>query len=317
MNYSRRDFLKKSALAGASVVTAGALGRVEPALGATSRTGQTRITSASNPFHLKYAPTMSMFSAHAGKGLAENIQFCHENGFRAMFDNSLMSRSEADQELIASEIKKHGMELGPFVLYADFSVTSLVLDSQDVRTMLEAKMKEGVACSKRTGVKQALLVPGRYDERLFPGYQLAHVIDNLRFCCDIVEKAGLTLVLEPLNRRDHPGLFLTDMPQAYAVCRAVNRPSCKIVDDMYHQQISEGNIIPHIDQCWDEIGAFHLGDNPGRNEPGTGEINYKNIFKHLHEKGCDKVICMEHGKSVSGLEGEKRLLQAYRTCDDF
>ncbi|MCD4737373.1 MAG: TIM barrel protein, partial [Bacteroidales bacterium] len=148
--------------------------------------------------------------------------------------------------------------------------------------------------------------------------QTANVIKNLRYCCDIVEKEGLTIVLEPLNTiRDHPGLFLTGMPQAYQICRAVNRPSCKIVDDMYHQQITEGNIIPNIIAAWDEIAAFHIGDNPGRKEPTTGEINYLNIFKFIYERKFNGVLCMEHGRSLPGKEGEARVIEAYRECDSF
>ena len=86
---------------------------------------------------------------------------------------------------------------------------------------------------------------------------------------------------------------------------------------MYHQQITEGNLIPNIDRSWSEIAAFHVGDNPGRKEPGTGEINYLNIFQHIHQKGYDGVLCMEHGKSKEGIEGEKALIEAYRAADNF
>jgi hydroxypyruvate isomerase len=210
------------------------------------------------------------------------------------------------------------MELGPFVLYADFSVTSFVLDKAETREMLVNKMKEGVECFRRTGVKWALVVPGRYDEKLHRDFQTANVIDNLRYCCDVVEPAGLTIVLEPLNTlRNHPGLFLTGIPQAFSICRAVNRPSCKIVNDIYHQQITEGNLIPNIEAAWSEIAAFHCGDNPGRNEPTTGEINFKNVFRFIYGKKYNGVICMEHGKSVKGKEGEVKLIEAYRECDSF
>ena len=99
------------------------------------------------------------------------------------------------------------MLLGPFVLYADFSVTSFVLNTPEVKEMLIGKMKEGVEVAKRTGAKWALMVPGRYDEKLHRDFQTANVIDNLRYCCDIAEPAGLTIVLEPLNTlKNHPGL---------------------------------------------------------------------------------------------------------------
>jgi hydroxypyruvate isomerase len=229
-----------------------------------------------------------------------------------------MSRPVEEQEKIANELKRLGMDLGPFVLYADFKVTSFVLNTPEVKDMLVKKMQEGVEVAKRTGVKWALVVPGRYDEKLHTDYQMANVIDNLRYCCDVLEPAGLTMVLEPLNTlQNHPGLFLTRIPQAYELCEAVNRPVCKIVDDIYHQQITEGNIIPNIEASWNHIAAFHLGDNPGRNEPTTGEINFKNIFKYIKSRQYEGVLCMEHGKSIKGKEGEARVIQAYREVDSF
>ena len=239
-------------------------------------------------------------------------------GFRAMFDNGIMSRPVEEQDKIAAEINRLGMELGPFVLYADFKVTSFVLNDPEIKDMLVKKMQEGVEVAKRTGIKWALVVPGRYDEKLHPDYQTANVIDNLRYCCDVLEPAGLIMVLEPLNTlKNHPGLFLNRIPQAFELCEAVNRPVCKIVDDIYHQQITEGNLIPNIEAAWNHIAAFHLGDNPGRNEPTTGEINFKNVFKYIYSRQYNGVLCMEHGRSIKGKEGETRVIQAYRECDSF
>jgi len=284
---------------------------------AAASPGRTRPAPAPGRFKLKYAPGIGQFKAHAGDDPVAQIRFAADEGFSAVFDNGLMSRPPAQQELMASELAKRSMTLGPFVLYADFSKESFVLADAEVRVMLLEKMRQGVETMKRTGCRWALVVPGRFSSTLFWDYQTANVIDNLRACMEVCAPAGLVLVLEPLNRRDHPGLFLTGMPQAYALCRGVASPSCKILDDMYHQQITEGNLIPHIDACWSELAAFHIGDNPGRNEPGTGEINYKNVFKRIHEKGYTGVLCMEHGKSRPGREGERAVIDAYRACDAF
>lgn len=310
---NRRGFIKRSIGAGAAMLAGPALLSAPGVL-----SGRSSVSDATEPFKLKYAPSLSMFREHAGKDPIDNIKFCHDMGFRAVFDNGLMGKPEDLQVKVMDELRKYGMDFGPFVLYADFKTTSFVLDKPEVREMLEKKMREGVEVAKRTGAKHALVVPGRYDERLHRDYQTANVIENLRYCCDIVEKEGLTIVLEPLNTiTNHPGLFLTGIPQAYQICRAVNRPSCKIVDDMYHQQITEGNIIPNIIAAWDEIAAFHIGDNPGRKEPTTGEINYLNIFKFIYEREFDGVLCMEHGRSLPGKEGEARVIQAYREVDNF
>jgi len=312
MNSSRRDFIKK-ATTGAALLAAPAI------LGSAKASAQQKASDAVTPFKLKYAPSLGMFRQHAGQDPIDNIKFIHDQGFRAVFDNGLMRREPALQEKIMAELKRLGMDFGPFVLRADSGKQDFVLKTQEVRDMLVAQMKEGVEVSKRTGAKQALVVLGRYDMKLHMDYQTANAIDNLRYCCEIMEPAGVMIVLEPLNHHtNHPGLFLKGIPQAYAICRAVNSPFCKIVDDLYHQQISEGNLIPNMEASWSEIGAIHLGDNPGRNEPTTGEINYKNIFRYLYNKKYDGTLCMEHGMSQRGTkEGEARVIQAYRECDSF
>jgi hydroxypyruvate isomerase len=143
------------------------------------------------------------------------------------------------------------------------------------------------------------------------------VVESLKRASDILEPNGLVMVLEPLNFRNHPGLFLSESPQAFEVCKAVDSPSCKILFDIYHQQIQEGNLIPNIEACWDEIAYFQIGDNPGRKEPTTGEINYKNVFKFIHEKGFKGILGMEHGNSIKGAKGEQAVIDAYKASDSF
>lgn len=313
-NSNRRDFLKKSALATAGLVAAPTLSM---AAGQDKKKKKDE-ELAPGPFKLKYAPGLGMFRASAGNDPIDNIKFCHDQGFTAVFDNGLMGKPPELQERIAYELELRNMDLGPFVLYADFGVKSFVTNDGEKRKMLIERMKEGVEVAKRTGAKWALVVPGKYDEKLHWDYQTANVIENLKYCAEIFEPAGLTMVLEPLNTlRDHPGLFLTGIPQSYMICRAVNSPAVKIVDDLYHQQITEGNLMPNLMYAYDEIGAFHLGDNPGRKEPTSGEINYKNIFKHLYDRGYDGVLCMEHGKTLGGKEGDEKVIAAYRECDSF
>jgi len=305
----RRNFIKNTAAGGIAVT---GLGSILETAASESK------TSNESKFKLKYAPHLGMFPVLAGKDPIDNIKFIADQGFRAIFDNGLMKKPPELQEKIANELARLGLDLGPFVLYADFKVESFILQDPDIKEMLKNTMKEGQEVQKRTGVETALVVPGRFNLKLHWDYQTANVIENMRMCCDIVGKTGLKLVMEPLNAHtNHPGLFLTRMPQAKMICVAVDHPSCNIVDDIYHQQITEGNLIPNIDMCWDYIRAFHIGDNPGRKEPTTGEINYKNIFKHIYYKGYDGVLCCEHGKSKPGKEGELALIEAYRKVDSF
>ena len=307
---SRRNFLV--AAAAAATVSAA------PSLAAGQGLLQRKSKDTGGKFKLKYAPSFRQFRQHAGDDLIDQIKFMADEGFRAIFDNGLMNKTPSDQEKIAAELSRQGMDLGPFIAYSDFKVMSFVTRKKEIREMLSDQMKKAVETAKRTNARWGLVVPGRYDDSLEWDYQTANVIENLKFCAEICEPAGLIMVIEPLNAwTNHPGLFLTKIPQAYQICRAVGNPSCKIVNDIYHQQITEGNLIPNIDMAWSEIASFHLGDNPGRKEPTTGEINYRNIFKHLHAKGYDGVLCMEHGQSIKGIEGERAVIDAYRAVDDF
>jgi hydroxypyruvate isomerase len=301
---SRRGFI---ATAAAAAVAASALPSAAQAADAPKK------------FKLKYAPGFDEFRKHAGNDPFDRLKFMADEGFSAMFDNGLMGRPKELQEKLATEMNKLGMTLGPFVMYADFSKPTLVTADKEVRDMIVNRTKEAVEAAKRANAKWALIAPGCISQRMEVDYQTANLVDNLRRCAEIAEPAGVVIVIEPLNWwANHPGLFLQKIPQAYLICKAVNSPACKIVNDLYHQQITEGNLIPNIDKAWSEIATFHLGDNPGRQEPGTGEINYKNIFRHLYKKGYQGVLCMEHGKSKGdSKESERALIDAYRACDNF
>lgn len=278
---------------------------------------ESRPAAAGEPFRLDYAPHFGMFRHHAGDDLLDQLRFMHDEGFRSLEDNGMGGRDVALQESIAAELERLGMRMGVFVAHADFGRVTFASTGKDEVARIEADMRKAVETAKRVGARWCTVVPGCYSKRLEWDYQTANVVDNLRRAADICAEAELTMVLEPLNPwRDHPGLFLTKMPQAYAICRAVDSPWCKILDDLYHQQITEGNLIPNIDLSYSEIAYFQVGDNPGRKEPTTGEINYRNIFRHIHDKGFTGIVGMEHGNSRGGKEGERAVIDAYRSCDN-
>ncbi len=298
-NMDRRHFVKTAA--------AGALGCVPVAS-----------TSPQSAFNLKYAPHFGMFSHHAGEDLVDQILFAADQGFTAWEDNGMKGRSVQTQERIANAMEQRGMQMGVFVAHSiSWREANLASGSADARQQFLKEIGESVEVAKRVNATWMTVVPGHVDLRLDMGYQTVNVVEALRGACDILEPHGLVMVLEPLNPRNHPGLFLTKIPQAYEICRAVDSPACKILNDLYHQQITEGNLIPNIDAAWDEIAYFQIGDNPGRKEPTTGEINYLNVFKHIHEKGFSGVLGMEHGNMMPGKDGEAALIEAYRQVDSF
>lgn len=308
----RRNFLKQGLAAGSASVLGGASVFANSA--SDSQSGSAKKYS----FKLKYAPHFGMFKNNAGDDLINQLKFIADAGFTAFEDNGMKGRDVATQEKIAKEMSRLDLEMGVFVAHQIYwKEPNLTSGDKDKRDEFLSQIKESVEVAKRVNAKWMTVVPGHVDLRKQLGYQTANVVESLKRACDILEPHGLVMVLEPLNFYNHPGLFLTEIPQAYEVCKAVGSPSCKILFDIYHQQIQEGNLIPNMDMAWEEVGYIQIGDNPGRKEPTTGEINYKNVFKHIYEKGYKGICGMEHGNSKEGKDGEIAVINAYAEVDNF
>lgn len=276
------------------------------------------VIADSKGFNLKYAPHLGMFKHHAGEDPIDQLNFMADQGFRAFEDNNMKKRSPDLQRKMADTMLKREMAMGVFVAHNIYwKEANLASGDEKYREEFLGQIEESVEVAKRVNAKCMTVVPGHLDLRQNIKYQTAHVIESLKQACNILEPHDITMVLEPLNFRDHPGLFLSESPQAFEICKAVDSPSCKILYDIYHQQIQEGNLIPNIEASWDEIAYFQIGDNPGRKEPTTGEINYKNVFKFIYDKGYKGILGMEHGNFNAGKEGEEAVLNAYRLSDDF
>lgn len=297
---------RRSVLAGGAVVAAAA-------------TTLAKAATPSNParFSLNYAPHEGSFASRGGR--IEQIAFAADQGFTAWEDNEAATRSVADQAAMARALQQRGMTMGVFVAsmprWGDFRPRLGGNDEADRERFL-ADIRSSVDVAKRLNSKHMTIVTGFMDRKLPVDIQTARVIDVLRRAAEIYEPHGLVMVMEPLNTLvNHPGVFMSTVPQGYAVARAVSSPAIKVLADLYHEQIQAGNLINTLDTCWDEIAYIQFGDNPGRKEPSTGEVNYRNIVRWLRAKKYAGVIGMEHGNSIDGRAGEERLVAAYREID--
>lgn len=298
---NRRSFLKNSA----AVLVGTALA---PSV--------SRAAKADPAFTLNYAPHFGMFKHSAPGGLADELQFAHDHGFRAWEDNRMGSRELAEQKAVAAKMEKLGMRMG--VVSAKTGIGELNFASKDkkARDRVLQQIKETVEVCRRVNAGFMTLVSGQVDPRWPREIQFANCIELLRRASEIVEPHNITMVMEPLNRfRNHPGSFLQTVTEGYLICKGVDHPNCKVLYDMCHQQIAGGNLIPLFDLCRDQIGYLQVGDNPGRKEPGTGEINYAKVFQHVHDSRFDGIVGMEHGNSMKGAEGERAVVEAYRRVD--
>ena len=274
---------------------------------------------ADGVFNMDYAPHQGMFQNHAGKDFLDQIKFMHDKGFRSIEDNGYLKRPVEEQEKIGKLLSQLGMRMGVFVVDGgDNWKTSLTTGKKEFKDHFVATCNRSVEAAKRCNAKYMTIVPGYFERNLPIGVQTGNVIDAFRRGAEIFEPHGLVMVMEPLS--DNADLFLRNSDQSYMICKAVNSPSCKILFDMWHMQRNEGRMTQHMDWVWDEIAYFQIGDEPGRKEPTTGEVNYKFLFKHINEKAKatnrgEFILGMEHGNSIGGKEGEMKLIEAYRASD--
>ncbi|MBY8827359.1 hydroxypyruvate isomerase family protein [Hephaestia mangrovi] len=295
-----------------SVLAASALG-----LGMATVARAGRPTSNAARFSLKFAPHDGSFVSRGD--VIEQIAFAADQGFTAWEDNEAVSRPPAQIDAMAKALRQRGMTMG--VLVASMPKWSqfrplLGADDGAEREAMLADLGPAIEVAKRLDAKWLTVVTGFMDPKVPIDLQTARIIELMRRAGDVAAQHNVVLVMEPLNTiTNHPNIFMRTIPQGYMIAKGANSPGVKVLADLYHAQIQAGNLIPTLQSCWDEIGYIQFGDNPGRLEPGTGEINYKTIVGWLRKRGYAGVIGMEHGNSLDGRAGEDRLIAAYREID--
>lgn len=273
-------------------------------------------TAKTHQWHLRYAPRMSFLGD--AYSVEQHLEIYADYGFRAFEYNNLpRNHSLQEAEGIRRKMDSLGMEMGVFVVNSGGWKGDALVDR---------KFHEGFLNDVRTAVdyhkvirnRWATVTSGLSVDYLSLERQTENVIEGLKKAAEIVEPTDLTLVLEPLNVLvDHAGYHVVTSELAARIIDGVGSPHVRILFDIYHQQISEGNLTNNIDKYWDRIAYFQVGDVPGRKEPGTGEIRYQHLFRHLYEKGYQGILGMEHGLSGEGLAGLEKCFEEYRRADTW
>jgi len=171
--------------------------------------------------------------------------------------------------------------------------------------------EESIKMAKLLNVPSLIVTTGNTRSDDITRYeQHANIILMLKHVAPLFEDAGVTAIVEPLNILcNHMGYFLSSSYEAFEICNVVGSKNIKVLYDIYHQQITEGNLIPTIRKYFDQIGHFHVADVPGRYEPGTGEINYRNVFKAIEDLGYDKYVGLEYRPSIDSAETVKKVIE--------
>ena len=262
-------------------------------------------------YRLRYAPRIGMIA----EPVERQFEIIAENGFTGFEYNGLPKHSFAEIEQFRKKMDSLKLTMGTLVVNRGGWKPSAMVDKKFHADFL-ADVKKAVEIHKIIGNEVATVCSGLGVDDLSYTQQTTNCIDVLKRAGDLCAGTKLKLVLEPLNVRvDHAGYFVVFSDHGAEIIANANHPHVRLLFDCYHQQISEGNLINHIKKHFSQIGYFQTGDVPGRKEPGTGEVNWSNVFKAIHGLGYQGMIGMEHGLSQPGMAGLMKCFDEYRKAD--
>jgi hydroxypyruvate isomerase len=244
-----------------------------------------------------------------------HIRFAAEQGFAGVEDNFLKLRPAADQERIGRALADTGLAMGAFVGNIEgWNKPLWGSNAPEERDQLRRDLASTIEAAKWVNGQYATTITG-LDPRVPRALQLAAMTENLKRLAPEAERAGVVLGIETLNDRGFPGMLVNHVTDAYAVVKAVGSPAVKLVFDIHHIQIQDGDVIHHLETMADEVGLVQVADNPGRAELGSGELNWANILRRLNAVGYRGLVELEHRMSRPGREGEEAALRDLRAIN--
>ncbi len=180
-------------------------------------------------------------------------------------------------------------------------------DPNGISELLQ-KFTAQIAVAKSLECPQILLLSGKRNQSITREVQHHACIENLKRVGDLASKHNIQVVIEPIDPLENPPIYLTSVSEGFEIVRAVGNPSVKVLYDVYHEQRTAGNLIEKFEQNIDWVGLVHIADVPGRHEPGTGEIDYRNIYRTLARLKYNKFLAMEYyptGDPLSSLKASR------------
>lgn len=268
--------------------------------------------------HLGYRPPFEpLFHASVGSDdPVSHVDYARDQGFAGVLYAAARGRSSDEQRRVGDALARTGLEAG-CVLYTTFDKlrsTVWTFDTQEARDQIAMELKAGFEVADRVGARRLAVLGGADPHRPLPGQQAAFT-ENLRYAADLAAVAGVTLCLETLSRKSVPYMLLQHISDAHAIVRAVDHPAVRLIFDTSHVQIMDGDLLHHLEQAWEAIEIVQIADNPGRAEPGSGEINFESVLRFLHRKNYRGLVELEHGWLQPGLVSERRGLERLTRLD--
>lgn len=212
---------------------------------------------------------------------------------------------DLDLDAVKRTLDETGVEL------LSMCTTEFNLTDPSFREAWVEGIRESCIAAKKLGVKRLITQVGK-DTGAPREEQHASIVAGLRAGAPILEEYGITVMIEPLNTYvNHPGYYLWQAAEAFEIIREVNHPNVKVIYDIYHQQVMEGNIIPNIVNNLDCIAHLHGAGHPGRHEMQDGESDYRNIIRAVDAAGYTGALGLEYSPLLEPIESLKRAKEIY------
>jgi hydroxypyruvate isomerase len=208
-------------------------------------------------------------------------------------------------DVVAARLKKNGLSQVLFNLpFGDWAKSERgIAVLPDRVDEFRKGVETAIHYAKALGCEQVNCLAGIAPADIDPNRLEAILVENLRFAAEKLQAAGIRLLIEPINTRDIPGFFLTNTKQALDLIKRVGSDNLYLQYDIYHMQIMEGDLARTIEANLGRIAHIQLADNPGRHEPGTGEINYPFLYRHLDRIGYAGWVGAEYKPKAGTIEG--------------
>jgi hydroxypyruvate isomerase len=198
----------------------------------------------------------------------------------------------ADMKKLA---RGYGLGMDTIIATPDWKTRPVSMVNPAQRENFLKDVEEAIVFAQKLEVPQIILmsgdeIPGKTHEE-----QYASLLEGCKRAGDLAAKANVTMIVEPLNSKvNHKGFFLTTCVEGLKLIKETDNPHVKLLFDIYHEQVQNGNVTNTLTEAEPYVAVFHIADNPGRHDPGTGEMNYANIYKAIQKTGYAGYICMEY-----------------------
>jgi hydroxypyruvate isomerase len=211
----------------------------------------------------------------------------------------------ADIARIRKMARSFGLGMDTLLASHDWGKRPVSMVDPAQRDAMLADVRNAIGFAKKLEIPQIILMSGNAIEGRTHDEQYASLLEGTKRAGDLAAEAQLTMIVEPLNSLiNHKGFFLNTCTEGLKLIREVDNPHVRLLFDLYHEQVQQGNVIRTLTEAAPEVAVFHVADNPGRNDPGTGEMNYPNIYKAIKKTGFAGYLTMEYlplGDQVASL----------------